>query len=232
MKHRLIIAAAILAAATGCSSTRYFVSSSNYALLQVESPEVSGAESKEINHYSDEYIDISLSFDDNEIGLTLGNNTGSSMKVLWDDAAFIDQFGNAHRIIHLGTKLADRDKAQVPSVIPKGAKITDSILPADCVEWSVSTSRYVASDWKFTPFSQMYCYATKIEAETASKKASPIRLMLTMESGDGRLEYVFTFMETEQDIKSVTVTDWNRTLWAWTGISCALLMAELVSIAH
>lgn len=230
MKNRFIVLAITSLMAMSCSTTKYFVAS-NYKLDTVENSAAESMVKASSQSYSDDVIDISMQFGENAISMVLANQTNSSIKILWDDAAYIDQFGSAHRVIHLGTKLVDRDKAQVPSVVPKGSRINEEVVPSDCIEWVTSTSKYVASDWHYTPIAQMYLYNTQREAENASVDFEPVQLLLPIEANNQRYEYTFKFVNKDTSVGSVTQTDWNKTLWATTGVSCAALVVELIVLS-
>lgn len=225
MKTRFFFLAIIMMVASSCSTTKYFVAS-NYALETVENNINESSMKVSSQNYNDDVIDISMEFGEQSISMFIGNQTSSSIKILWDDAAYIDQFGSAHRVIHLGTKLIDRDKAQVPSVVPKGSHINEEVVPSDCIEWMASTS-----NWEYTPVSQMYMYNTEKEAQEATMNLADVQLLLPIEANGQRYEYTFKFVDKNTGVKSIEQTDWTNTLWATTAVSCAALVVELIVLS-
>ncbi len=69
------------------------------------------------------------------LSVTFVNRTAKAMVVEWDRSALVEPDGQSHRIIHGGVKLSDRNAPQAPSVIAPGGKLTDIIVPVDCIRW-------------------------------------------------------------------------------------------------
>jgi len=69
------------------------------------------------------------------VHLQLRNKTDHSMKIIWDEAAFIDLDGQSKRVVHAGAKYADMNVVQPPSVVPAHGVLTDFVLPTDRVKW-------------------------------------------------------------------------------------------------
>lgn len=63
------------------------------------------------------------------INFTITNKTDHSIRIIWDEAAFIDVDGQSGRVAHEGVKYADRNASQPPIVIPRGTSLTDFVLP-------------------------------------------------------------------------------------------------------
>jgi hypothetical protein len=61
------------------------------------------------------------------------NKTDHSIKVVWDEASFIDLDGHLSRVMHIGVKFVDRNASQPPTVIPAHQHLTDDIFPTDRV---------------------------------------------------------------------------------------------------
>ena len=55
------------------------------------------------------------------LSFALKNKTENSMKIIWDEAAYIDQNGSTQKIMHSGVKYTDRNSSQPPSVIIRGS---------------------------------------------------------------------------------------------------------------
>jgi len=86
--------------------------------------------------FEDTAIAINFSVAKEQLQFTLGNKTQEPQSINWDEVSFIDRSGTAHRVLHDGVKLIDKDKPQPPTVIPPGAKINDLIVPSDFVKWN------------------------------------------------------------------------------------------------
>ncbi|MBP7777275.1 MAG: hypothetical protein KA371_09120 [Acidobacteria bacterium] len=65
---------------------------------------------------------------------SLKNLAADPLQLDWNSASFVDMDGIAHRVLHTGTKLIDRDKTQLPSVVPPGATIQETVSSIDSVQ--------------------------------------------------------------------------------------------------
>lgn len=230
MKRLFIYLAAAMIALSGCSTTKYYLAS-NYKLDSIESSAAEAPVLAAASTYSDDLIDISLDYGEKTIAIVLSNKSNGSLKVLWDDASYIDQFGSAHRVIHTGTKLVDRDKAQVPSVVPKNSKLTDEVIPSDCIEW-VSGTKYTAGGWQSHPISQMFIYETEEAAKNASVDFKPVQLLLPIETNSERFEYTFKFVSDKTNISSFSEMDLTKTMLLTGAICGAALIVEVVALSN
>jgi hypothetical protein len=81
--------------------------------------------------FQDAAIQVQWALRPNGLNLVLENRSDRSIKVYWDDAAYVDPSGFSHRLIRHGARLSDKDHAQVPSVIPAKARLDDLLAPAE-----------------------------------------------------------------------------------------------------
>jgi len=131
------------------------------------------------SNYEDNFIKVNFFYFINHLKLKLQNKTNHSIKILWDESAYVDHAGGSHRVIHDGVRYADRDKSQIPTVVPKGAYITDFIHPVEYIY-------FCSEGWKFKPL-----LLTGKEAE--SLKDATFRVMLSIEIDGKRKVYEFKF---------------------------------------
>ena len=133
----------LLALLTSCGTTyqaRYAV-----GLNSVESPadaKQQFGETKVVNfteadltkyRYEDDYIDIVWFVGSKQFNFVLKNKSGHTLKINWDDISFVDINGRVGRVMHSGVKYTDRNNSQPATTIPKGASISDLLLPTDNV---------------------------------------------------------------------------------------------------
>lgn len=71
-----------------------------------------------------------------QIPIVITNKSSSVIKIIWDETSFIHPNGSTERVFHAGVKIVDRDKPMVPSVIPSGGKIHDTLVPVQRVSWN------------------------------------------------------------------------------------------------
>lgn len=149
-----------------------------------ENPEIQYGEIKVITDslnkysYSDNFIDIVIFGDDSEFKFHLKNNTQHTLKVLWEDASFVDVDGSTSKIMHNGVKFSERENAQSPSSIVRGASLDDVAIPTRNVYYSESLK-----DWEVRP---MY-------SEIPSNKTKQVILMLPIQIKGVTNEYLFIF---------------------------------------
>jgi hypothetical protein len=84
--------------------------------------------------YVDSLISIVLVADGGpNVTFKLENQSPHSLRLVWDDAAFIHTDGSSSKVMHTGVRYLTRNEPQSSSVIPRGASVTDVIMPNDRV---------------------------------------------------------------------------------------------------
>jgi len=97
-------------------------------------------------YYEDESLSFAFSLSSSQITVSVLNKTDAPAVISWDEVSYIDPTSTSHRVIHGNTRLIERDKPQVPQVIPPTAKITEALYPADYVLYSS-----VINEWTIQP---------------------------------------------------------------------------------
>ena len=196
----LISLAIVSGLLVGCSSAKY--SSYSYTVTQ-------GFALNSIERDSESFIPISdntcfvdglrfiSSFDGICSTLQIKNGSGSSVKVFWDDGALIDQENVAHRIIHAGIKITDKEKEQVPSVIPDGSLIEDTIYASDCLKWNAGKG-----DWDYLPVVWDKTFNDELSAMEYINNMAPVKVMLPIERNGVITEYLITFKESGSHVNA------------------------------
>lgn len=128
--------------------------------------------------YVDEYIDIIIFATNSQFKFMLKNVSQTSIKVIWNEAVFVDSDGSTSKIMHVGTKYSQREGDQPATTIIKGAKIDDIAAPTKNVRYSDVLKEWV-SDSMFP--------------SGPALKVEPIRLMLPIQVRDVINEYIFVF---------------------------------------
>lgn len=85
------------------------------------------------NTYKNESFVITWKYSFDRISFILENLTDQSIKINWNDIAFIDENGESLKIFHEGIKYIDREKEQSSSTVYKNTKINDFIVPINNV---------------------------------------------------------------------------------------------------
>jgi hypothetical protein len=91
-------------------------------------------------------MDLTYKQDRGGLGFRLQNFTSETMRILWDEASFIDIDGMNHRLIHYGTKFIEKEETQIPSIISSGTSFFDMLFPSDHIKWQEGTGS-LPGDW-------------------------------------------------------------------------------------
>lgn len=83
--------------------------------------------------YADDYIDVVWFVGTKQFNFTLKNKSGHTLKINWDDISYVDTRGRVSRVMHAGVKYAERNDSQPATTVPKGASISDILLPTENV---------------------------------------------------------------------------------------------------
>ncbi len=167
------------------------------ALMKVEKPEDATnryGETKVIQDagvdkysYNDSIIDITIFGTKEKFSFILKNISNHSLKIIWNEAAFVGLDGSTSKIMHVGTKFSQRESDQPATVVIKGAKIDDVATPTANVYYDEGVKigySTIGSGWKTK---------SMLPEEYKGKEAGEIRLMLPIQVKDVVNEYTFIF---------------------------------------
>lgn len=156
--------------------------------------------------FEDDLVRIFWLADSRNIAFSLENKTDHSIKLLWDEAAFVDENGRSHRVMHSGVKYNDKEKSQAPSIVVRKGSLEDIVFPTDYVSW-LDGGGYMAGSWiekPFFPSSDYYSgygkYSTGKYASFASFDSTvksyvgkTYQVLLPLQIEDVINDYIFTF---------------------------------------
>ena len=184
---------------TGCMTYQGFY---NVGLQEVERPENAKeryGESKIVNFeeegktkysYEDDMIKIVWLPLSTQFGFTLKNKTDHSIKIIWDEAVYVDQNGSSGRVMHAGVKYTDRNNPQPPTVVVKKANIDDMIVPTDNVYYV--SGQY--GGWITKPmFPNRASTQEELNALTQKYIGKEVKVLLPLKIQETINEYIFTF---------------------------------------
>lgn len=195
-KSILICAAAMLLVSCG---SLFKVTTYDVSLSSVESPadakekygetKVVKVEQEGLSkyQYEDDYIKIFWYVSSTQFNFDLTNKSDYTMKLNWDDMAYVDEDGNTKRVMHSGVKYTDRNSSQPASILPKNASLSDVLLPTDNV-YFVSGSY---GGWRES--SLFPRYSTNEEAQASPALGKKVRIIFPIVIQDVVNEYVFEF---------------------------------------
>lgn len=190
---------------TSCGSLFKFTTY-DVSLSSVESPansKVKYGETKVVKveqeglskyQYEDDFIKIFWYVGSTQFNFDLTNKSGYTIKLNWDDMAYVDQNGSTKRVMHSGVKYTDRNNSQPASTLPKNASLSDVLLPTDNVYFV--SGQYGGWNEK-TLFPN---YNTHEEAQASPALGKTVRIIFPIMIQDVSNEYIFEF-----SVDSVTV---------------------------
>lgn len=129
--------------------------------------------------YEDNAMSILWSSTKSQFIFTLKNKSENNFKIIWDDAAFIDENNTANKIFHSGIKYTNRNESQTPTLIPKGSILEDLIAPIHRVFYSDGwhSAEMVDQSWWYNKSLENKC----------------VKVLLPIETKGVVNEYTFTF---------------------------------------
>ena len=130
-----------------------------------------------IYSYEDNVISISWLPSKEQIDFSLVNKSGNSIKIIWDDAAYIDIENSSSRVLHKGVKYINREKSQIATVVPDGATLNDVVCPSDNIKY--------IEDW--------ISYPLVWGDDGGSKENKIIKVLLPISIKGVKNEYTFYF---------------------------------------
>jgi len=126
--------------------------------------------------YADNYINIIWIPTSTNFHFILTNNSPHSMRVIWDEAVYVDENGRVDKVIHEGVRLINRNNPQqTPTTVLKDASLSDFLAPVSKINSNGSQRPlFSKTDGK------------KLENKT-------VRISLPLQIQNVTNEYVFTF---------------------------------------
>jgi hypothetical protein len=155
-------------------------------------------------YFEDEMMRISWDVNVMSISFSLQNKTEHSIKIPWDEAAYVDENGRSHRVLHGGVKYSDRGQPMPPSVITRMSIFEDTVFPADYIDWNKG-SGYSAGNWSkkslFSPTLDIICKLSKgvywsfedFDKAAKSNIGKTFQVLIPVQIENTVNEYIFIF---------------------------------------
>jgi hypothetical protein len=225
----ILLCALIVATLIGCGSSSsmkrpdrtYTVANASYDISLLSVERTAGND----KIYVDQRIEVvpeegipAFSFEDEmvrskwrpapvDISFVFNNKADRPVKILWDEARFIDVKGASHRLIHSGIGYEERNDSHLPTIINARGTLEDFLHPADYFkreELSASKSNKQQAYWKKAPFLPTQVKGTSEELRTRAEPliGKTFQVILALQIDNVRNDYVYTFK-----IKKVDVTE-------------------------
>lgn len=175
-------------------------------LSSVESPEVAKkqiGEPKVVNfkegrysmcRFEDDYIDIVWHVTARGFNFELKNKSEKFIKLNWDEVSYVDIDGRVGRVTHNGVRLLERGASQPMLTIPKGAVLSDILVPTDNIKYdSKGSGGWIAKDLIPATYKTVGQYYTYAESNIGKK----MTILLPIIVRNTPNYYVFEFIVNE-----------------------------------
>ena len=137
--------------------------------------------------YEDDYINIVWYVDSKRFYFDLTNKSGHTIKINWDDISYVDYNGKVGRVMHSGVKYTERNNSQPASTVPKGATLSDILIPTENVY-------FISGGWRekyLIPC--VYNDAATRDAQASSYVGKTMTIMMPIMIENVQNDYTFTF---------------------------------------
>ncbi len=148
MKTKFILMLAVISlTASSCGLTSY-VARYSVSLASVESPadakqsfgdtKIATLTDENVSkyRYEDDFIEITWFVSSKQFNFELRNKSEHTLKINWDDISYVNTKGEVGRVMHKGVKYSESGSSQPSTSIPRGATMSDLLLPTDNVYYS------------------------------------------------------------------------------------------------
>ncbi len=202
MKKNYLMAFALFASMLTLSScVTSYMASYSVGLSSVESPadaKKQFGETKVVTfkdgevdkyRYEDDFIEIVWYVGLKKFNFELKNKSTHTMKINWDDISYVDINGKTRRVMHAGVKYIERNNSQPATSIPKGASLSDILLPTDNVILSSGYGGWIESNLIPSYYSTPEAMTNGAESYVGKKMTILMPIMIENVQND----YTFVF---------------------------------------
>jgi len=140
--------------------------------------------------YEDGLIKIIWLPGSTQFSFSLLNKSDHSIKIIWDEAVYVNENGSSQKIMHSGVKYIDRTSTQPPTTVVKDASIEDLVMPTDNVYFV--SGQY--GGWREAPlFKNRAATPEELNALKTTYVGKTVKILLPLKIEDTTNEYLFTF---------------------------------------
>ena len=166
------------------------------SLSKAQTPDAS------LNIAEDQLVKIVWLPPDRELSLELLNKTGQSLKIPWDESAYVDISSHSHRVVHSGVKFSDRNSSQPPSIVPSKGRLADFLYPSDLISYVPGQYGGWAQPLMFPCVKPRYVCESNHRQLASAHKGLTYRVLLPLQVGTDIYNYTFTFKVNNVEIVS------------------------------
>ena len=129
--------------------------------------------------YEDNVISIFIVGGSKQFEFSLTNKMTNSIKIIWDEASFVDADNLVSKVVHKGVRFIDATNSLPATTIPSGASISELIAPTNRIKYS--------DGW----YQQSIISSNKSDDPNVVGKT--VKILLPIEVNGVVNEYVFCF---------------------------------------
>lgn len=129
--------------------------------------------------YEDNVISIFIVGGSKQFEFSLTNKMTNSIKIIWDEASFVDADNLVSKVVHKGVRFMDATNSLPATTIPSGASISELIAPTNRIKYS--------DGW----YQQSIISSNKSDDHNVVGKT--VKILLPIEVNGVVNEYVFCF---------------------------------------
>ena len=149
--------------------------------------------------FEDENIRIFWLVLDEQFSFTIYNKTNHALKINWDDVVYVNTDKSISKMIHSGVKYSKMNEGQVPTTLPKGAKLDDILAPVENIH-------FISGDWTTLPLFPNWFSTDEAMEKAKTLEGESVSILLPIKIEDIQNDYTFSFKINKVDVKSETTT--------------------------
>lgn len=156
-------------------------------------------EGKSKYSFEDDMVRIMWLVTADNISFLLTNKTDYSIKIIWDEAVYVDENGVSQKVMHSGVKYSERESTQPPSVVVRKGKIEDVVTPTNLVYYKEGFyGTYFSSPggWREKPLFNYYQTGgteMTVKQLLESNVGKSFQVLLPLKIEETVNDYIFTF---------------------------------------
>ena len=127
-----------------------------------------------------------------EFVFDLTNKTNHSIKIIWDEARYVDENGNSKRVMHSGVKYTDRNNPQPPTTVARSATVSDLVFPTENVD-SVGGLYTAWGEEPLFPTSSTSGSSEDLLAKAKKYVGKSVKILLPLQIEETVNQYIFVF---------------------------------------
>jgi len=156
-------------------------------------------------YFEDEIVRIKWLPTPYDIVFVLNNKADGPVRIVWDEARFIDEKGVSHRLIHSGIGYEERNNSHPPTVVAARGTLEDFVHPADYFQREEDhggRSNKQQGYWKRASFlpAQIKGNAEELRAKAEPFVGKTFQVILALQIADVRNDYVCIFKINKVDV--------------------------------